>query len=204
MSTENRLYFEKILLRELKIVASKFDGVVASKNKLKFKHDKKYVGELFFDHLARVDSYVLGGIVDGGEIFECISNFAPPYNSNLFSDACFSFVSSGEQNKRFSGDFGGAIKTPTPDFADEVCAHVRLVLEDFYVPKVLACIVPAERTVGDVLSAPDEYSYPAVFIHCAAQIYGVAGSSAKIKEAMSSKRIVKNKEYDTSLLAGLL
>ncbi|CAI3798205.1 hypothetical protein GLGCALEP_01916 [Pseudomonas sp. MM221] len=185
MSAENRLYFEKNLLRELKIVASKFDGAVASKNKLKFKHDKKYVGELFFDHLARVDSYVLGGIVNGGEIFDCISNFAPPYNSNLFSDACFSFVSSGEQNKWFSGDFGGAIKTPNPDFADEVCAHVQLVLEDFYVPKVLACIVPAERTVGDVLSALDECSYPAVFIHCAAQIYGVAGSSAKVKEAMS-------------------
>ncbi len=43
MSAEDRLYFEAALLKELKIVASKFDGVgvVAAKNKLKFKCNKK-------------------------------------------------------------------------------------------------------------------------------------------------------------------
>lgn len=47
MSAEDRLYFEAALLKELKIVASKFDGVVAAKNKLKFKCNKKNVAELF-------------------------------------------------------------------------------------------------------------------------------------------------------------
>ncbi|TRO29826.1 MULTISPECIES: hypothetical protein [Pseudomonas] len=204
MSSEDRLYFEAALLKELKIVASKFDGVVATKNKLKFKHNKKNVGELFLDHIARVDSYVLAGMVSGGELFECASKFTPPYRSNLFNDGCFSFISSGEQSKQFSGDFGGAIKTPPPALADEVCSHIRLVLEEFYVPKMLAAIVPADRTISDVVLSPDEYSYPAVLIHCAAKLGGVAGNEVKIKEAMTSKKIVKDKVYDISLLDGLL
>ncbi|MEW4947782.1 hypothetical protein ACNFB1_26095 [Pseudomonas sp. NY15349] len=204
MSSEERLYFEAVLLEELKVVASKFDGVVASKNKLKFKYKKKNVAELFFDHLARVDSYVLGGMVFGGELIDCMSKFTPPYKSNLFNDACFSFISSGEQNKRFSGDFGGAIKTPVPRLADEVCARIRCVLEEFYVPKILAAIVPVDRTISDIVSSPDEYSYPAVLIHCAVKLNGLAEGEAKIKEAMSSKKIVKDKAYDVPLLAGLL
>jgi len=63
MSSEDRLYFESVLQEELRGVASKFDGVVASKNKLKFKYNKKNVAELFLDYLARVDCYVLAGIV---------------------------------------------------------------------------------------------------------------------------------------------
>lgn len=202
MSAEDRLCFEAALLKELKIVASKFDGVVAAKNKLKFKYNKGSVAELFFDHIARVDSYVLAGFVSGGELFECASKFTPPYRSNLFNEGCFSFISSGEQSKRFSGDFGGAIKTPAPALVEEVCSHIRLALEEFYVPKMIAAIVPTDRIIGDVVSSPDVYSYPAVLLHCAVKFCGVAVNEVAIKEAMTSKKIIKDKAYDSSLLEG--
>ncbi|MFJ4445223.1 hypothetical protein ACIPZ8_24460 [Pseudomonas sp. NPDC089422] len=203
MSSENRLHFESELLKVLKIVASQFDGVVASKNKLKFKFNKKYVAEIFLDHLARIDSYVLCGMVYGGEIHECALSFAPPYKSNLFNESSFSFISSGENNKRFGDGLSGAIKTPLPDVAGEVCAHIRSVLEEFYVPKILACIKPGSRTINDVLSAPDQYAYPAVFIHCAAKIGGVGEAIGLINNAVTSKQIIKDKSYDIQLLVGI-
>ncbi|MFK3820122.1 hypothetical protein ACI2KG_26610 [Pseudomonas sp. NPDC089407] len=204
MSSDDWLHFESELLKELKNVASQYEGVMASKNKLKFKYNKKFVAEIFLDHLARIDSYVLCGMVYGGEIHECACGFAPPYKSNLLNEGSFSFISSGEQSKRFSGDFGGAIKTPLPDEVGKVCAHIRSVLEEFYIPKVLACIRPANRTISDVLSAPDQYAYPAVFIHCAAKIGGVGGAKDQINEAVNSKKIIKNKSYDTPLLVEVL
>ncbi|WDY60290.1 hypothetical protein [Pseudomonas sp. PSKL.D1] len=203
MGSENRSHFEAVLLEELKTTAMRFKGVVASKNKLKFKYEKKIVAELFFEHLARVDAYVLGGMVYGGQIFECASNFTPPYKSNLFNESCFSFISSGEHYKRFGREAGGAIKTPEPHVAKEVCAQIVAVLEEFYIPRILACITPSERTVDDVLSDPDEYAYPAVFIHCAVKIGELAIDKACINEALASKKVVKNKAYDTSLLADL-
>ena len=204
MSSDNRLHFEAELLKELKAVASNFEGVSASKNKLKFKYNKKYVAEIFLDHLARIDSYVLCGMVYGGEIYECSLSYAPPYKSNLFNEGCFSFISSGEQNKRFSGDLGGAIKTPSPTTARGVCTHIRTVLEEFYVPKILACIKPAGRTISDVVSTPDQYAYPAVFIHCAAKIGGAGETKGQIEEALKSKKIVKDKSYDAPLLMEVL
>lgn len=203
MNSEYRAHFEAELLKELKVVASRFDGVSASKNKLKFKRNKKNVAELTFDYLARVDSYVLVGLVNGGDIWECSSAFAPPYRSNLFNDGCFSFISSGEQNKRFSLDLSGAIKIPRPDLVREVCGHIRGVLEEFYIPKILGCIVPTERTISDVIAAPDEYAYPAVFIHCAAKLDGAIVSKSLLNEAINSKKIVKDKSYDLPLLAAV-
>ena len=204
MSSENRSIFESQLLEELKLVAAQFEGVVASKNKLKFKHNKKVVGELFLEHLARVDAYVLGGMVYGGEIFDCCSKFTPPYKSNLFSEGCFSFISSGEQNKKISRDSGGAIKTPDQSTVREICAHIRLVLEEYYVPRLLACIVPAKRTINDVLSSPDEYAYPAIFIHCAAKLEMKFVDESLLNAAMSSKKIIKSKDYDIPLLSALI
>ncbi|KIY37541.1 hypothetical protein TZ03_27280 [Pseudomonas sp. 10-1B] len=204
MSFENRLHFEAELLKELKFVASHFEGVVASKNKLKFKHGKKFVAELFFDHLSRIDSYVLGGMVYGGKIHEYVSSYTPPYKNNLFNEASFSFMSSGEQNKRFSGDLGGAIKTPSSNSVVEVCLHIRSVLEEFYVSKILACIIPAKRTISDVVSSPNEYAYPAVFIHCAVKLSEVPQDKEQIEAAMKSKKIVKDRSYDVPLLEELL
>ncbi|MNH46690.1 hypothetical protein D3C73_1610100 [compost metagenome] len=77
-------------------------------------------------------------------------------------------------------------------------------MEEFYVPRVLACILPAKRTINDVLSSPDEYSYPAVFIHCAAALGGASVDKSQVEEAVRSKKVVKNKEYDIPLLTGLL
>jgi hypothetical protein len=204
MISEHRLYFEAELLKSLKSIASNFEGVVASKNKLKFKYKKKYVAEIFLDHLARVDSYVLCGMVYGGEIYECTLGFTPPYRSNLFNDGCLSFISSGEGTKRFSGDLGGAITTPSPPAAAEICIHIRAVLEDFYIPKILSCITPTERTVNDVITAPEQYAYPAVFIHCAVRIGGLYTARHEIEKALMSKKIVKDKSYDTSLLLDIL
>lgn len=134
------MHFESELLKELNNIASRFESVVASRNKLKFGYNKKYVAETFFDHIACIDSYVLCGMVYGGEIQECALIFEPPYKSNLFNKGCFSFVSSGEQSKLFSGDFGGAIKTPTPGMVGEVCAHIRSVLEDSIFRKFLLAL----------------------------------------------------------------
>ncbi|MFJ4065895.1 hypothetical protein ACIPW4_11400 [Pseudomonas sp. NPDC089996] len=202
MSTDDRALFESKLLKELKLVAAKFDGVTASKNKLKFKHKKEFVAELVLEHLSRVDSYVLIGMVHGGEIFECSAGFNPPYKSNLFNKSCFSFTSAGEQHKVFSDSPGGAIKTPTPDSVDQVCAHIRGALENFYIPKILACIVPNDRTIKDVLSSPEDYAYPAIFIHCTA-ILRKGGELFDLDEAKKSKKIIKNKEYDMPLLSSL-
>ena len=202
MSAEDRAFFESELLKELKLVAAKFKGVTASKNRLKFKYNKEFVAELALEHLSKVDSYVLLGMVSGGEIYECASNFTPPYKSNLFNGFCFSFISSGEKNKVFSGSLDGAIKTPAPDLVGQVCAHIRGVLENFYVPKVLACIVPSDRTIKDVLSSPESYAYPAVFIHCAA-VLGKGAEFTGLDEAKKSKQIVKSKEYDIPLLSDL-
>lgn len=195
-----RAIFEAALLCELKEIAANHPGMVASRNKLKIKQEKKVVAELFFDHLARVDSYVLGGMVYGGPIFNCASDFEPPYKSNLYNKGCFSFVTSGENSKRFSGGLCGVIKTPPPDLAGQVCDHIRSVLEEFYIPRMLGCIVPSERTIPDALMSPDDYAYPAVFIHCAMALNPKIASADILNEVISSKKVVKNEDYDLPLL----
>lgn len=40
MTADNRLHFETELLKELKLISSRLNGVVATKNKLKFKYKK--------------------------------------------------------------------------------------------------------------------------------------------------------------------
>lgn len=203
MTSENRVDFEYELLKELTTIALQFEGVAASKNKLKFKYNKKVVAELFLEHLARVDSYVLGGIVYGGAIFECASGFNPPYKSNLFNEGCFSFISSGEQVKRFGNAPGGSVKTPDLASAKETCAHIGQVLKEFYIPKVLACITPTKQTIGDVLDSPDNYAYPAVFIHCAAKLGAEFTDKAQYDNVINSRKIIKDKSFDEPLISVL-
>ncbi|MFQ6572330.1 hypothetical protein [Pseudomonas sp. UM16] len=188
-------------MKKLKEVSASFPGVIASRNKLKFKYEKKVVAELVFEHLARVDAYVLVGLVYGGSLFDCASHYTPPYKSNLFGGAGFSFTTSGDRGKIFSGDFGGAIKTPDSVSLRSVCDHIGSVLEDFYIPMVLGCIAPTGRTIRDVLSAPDNYAYPAVFVHCAMSLCPGLVSEQELSEVLSCKEIVKNKGYDLPLLA---
>jgi hypothetical protein len=204
MTADNRLHFETELLKELKLISSRLNGVVATKNKLKFKHKQKYVAELYFTHIQRSDAYILGGRVYGGDLYECMLNYTPPYKSNLFQDACFSFITSGEQGRIFSGNMMGAIETPSPEKAGGVCEHIESVLEKIYIPKILSCITPTEQTVEEVLLSPDNYAYPAVFISCAASLGGSYDYSKQIKKSINSKRIIKNKSYDIPLLSDFI
>lgn len=204
MSLENRVFFESILLKELKeITGSQGVTVAASKNKLKFRLDKIVVADIFFQHLAKADAYVLGGFVYGGVIFECSRKYEPPYKSNLFNDSCFSFVTSGRSDKRFSSDVGGAIKTPKPNAAPEVCKKIRDSLVDYYVPKVISCIIPSPLTIEGVIESPSDYAYPAVFIHCALASSPGLVTNEKLEQIKSNKKIIKNKDFDLELLNGL-
>lgn len=178
--------------------------MVATKNKLTFKHGKKRVADLYFTHIRRSDAYLLGGRVYGGDLYARMLDYTPPYKSNLFQAACFSFITSGEQGRPFSGSMTGAIETPSPEQAASVCAHIKSVLEALYIPKILSCITPTEQTVEHVLSSPDNYAYPAVFISCAASLGSAFDYKAHIRKAMTSKRIIKHKSYDLSLLSSFL
>lgn len=204
MSSENRLYFEAELFKELKALASEFDAITATKNKLKFKHKKKYVADIYLDHIGRADCYILAGSVYGGDLYECMSSYEPPYRSNLLHNACFSFISSGEKGRPFSGNMSGAIATPAPNRVGEVCDQIKSALKSFYIPKIFSCITPTEQTVDEVLLSPDDYAYPAVFISCAASLGSSFDYSKQIRKAINCKGVIKNKSYDAPLLSGFL
>lgn len=201
MIQDDRRFFELELHQRLKNLAKNYPGMTATKNKLKIKLEGKVVADLFFQHLARVDAYLMGGMVYGGAIFDCSSAFHPPYKSNLHSSACFSFITSSEKNKRFSGDFGGVIKTPSSDRAAGVCEQIIHSLEKFYIPRMYGCVNPVSRTIIDVLTSPGNYAYPSVFIHCAMKLCSDKVSPEQLKAAISSKEIIKNKDYDIPLLS---
>jgi len=202
MSLENRAIFERKLLEKLKEIELSNSMIKASKNKLKFKSGNKFVAELYIQHLARVDSYYLGGTVYGGAIFEGLSSIDPPYKSNVFNDSCCSFTTLGQEDKKFSLELGGAIKTPSLADVEAVCGHIKKVLEDHYVPKVIACIIPGQRTIRDVLESPDEYSFPAPFIYCAIKNDAKIVECGMLDKVRQSKRVIKNKEFDLKLLEG--
>lgn len=204
MRSENRLYFEAELLKALKALASACEGVTATKNKLKFKYGKKYVADIYLDHIGSADCYILAGDVYGGALYECMSSHKPPYKSNLFHNACFSFISSGEKGRLFSRNMSGALPTPTPDLAEDVCDHIATALKAFYVPKIFSCITPTEHTVDGVLSSPDDYAYPAVFISCAAKLSSSFDYTEQIKKALGIKKVIKDKSYDLPLLSSFL
>lgn len=204
MSLQDRVFFENSLLDEMKgIAGSEGVTVTASKNKLKFRWNKVVVADIFFQHLAKVDAYVLGGFVYGGVMFECSRKYDPPYKSNLFNDSCFSFVTSGRSDKKFSSDIGGAIKTPKPDAASEVCKHIRKSLETYYVPKVISCIIPNSLTIEGVIESPSDYAYPALFIHCALAFSPGLVSNEILEQIKINKKIIKNRDFDLGLLNGL-
>lgn len=102
-----------------------------------------------------------------------------------------SFISSGEQVKRFGSDPGGSVKTPGLASAKETCAHIGQVLKEFYIPKALSCITPTKQTIGDVLDLPDNYAYPAVFIHCAAKLGAEFTNKAQYDNVINSKKTSK-------------
>ncbi|MBC3951532.1 hypothetical protein [Pseudomonas folii] len=200
MGKENRIFFEAELQKELKLIECEDLVVKAVKRGLKFRFEKKLVAELHFQYLMKGHSFTLLGWVFGGPIFERLSKIEMPYKSNLGSEACFSFITSGRQDKKFSPSIYGDIAVPRPEQASDVCKHIRNRLEEYYIPMVVGCVFPKERTIDDVLYSPRDYSYPAAFIHCA-----VACDPSILKDGMkeklkSNKKIIKNKAFDLKLL----
>ncbi|MBF7143651.1 MULTISPECIES: hypothetical protein [Pseudomonas] len=205
MTSQNRTFFESALLHELKkIEGAERVSIAASKNKLKFKWEKKVVADIFFQHLARADAYVLGGLVYGGPIFDHSSQFTPPYKSNLPNDSCYSFTSSGEKDNRFCRAFGGSTNTPNVSSAENVCINIRKVLEEFYVPSFINRIVPGKRTMEDVLTFPEDYAYPAVFVFASAALKPEIFNEEVFKAAVSNKKVIKNERFDIALLSRLM
>lgn len=200
MSKEDRDYFERALLKELKGLQCNDLALSVLKGTLKFRWDKKVVAELDFQYLVKSRAYVLLGRVFGGPIYECASNIEPPYRSNLASAACFSFTTSGRQDKKFSPEIYGSIRLPSPDTAEAVCKHIRNVLENRYVPMIVGCVLGNERTLDDVIASPTDYAYPAVFIHCAIACNPHLLKPGMLQALKSNKKIIKNKTFDLGLL----
>ena len=203
MSKEDRVYFEKVLSGELqKIKCAELD-VKAVKNGVRFKFEKKVVAELDFQYLVKSHAFTLLGRVIGGPIYDCMSKKAPPYKSNLGSEACYSFTTSGRQDKKISDSIYGTISVPGPDNAFDVCGRIRDALEQYYIPILMGCVFPSHRTISDVFYSPTDYSYPAVFIHCAVTLNPSILSDEAFEKVKNSKKIIKNKDYDFGLLNGL-
>ncbi len=200
MGKENRIFFEAELQKELKLIKCEDLVVTAVKRGLKFRFEKKLVAEFYFQYLMSSHSFILLGRVFGGPIFDGMSKIEVPYKSNLGSEACFSFISSAKQDKKFSPKIDGDIAVPRPEQASDVCKHIRNRLEEYYIPMVVGCVFPKERTIDDVLYSPRDYSYPAAFIHSA-----VACDPSILKDGMkeklkTNKKIIKNKAFDLKLL----
>lgn len=114
MSKEDRAHFEKILSGELqKIKCAELD-IKAVKNGVRFKFEKKIVAELNFQYLVNSHAFTLLGRVIGGPIYDCMSRKTPPYKSNLGSEACYSFTTSGRQDKKNQRQSLWHYKRPRP------------------------------------------------------------------------------------------
>lgn len=200
MSREHRIYFEEELQNELKHIGCHALAVTAVKRGLKFRFEKKLVAELSLQYLVKAHAFVLLGHVFGGPLFDSLSKIEMPYKSNLGSDACFSFTTSGREDKKFSPDIYGAIAVPRPEQASEVSEHIRRVLEEYYIPVVVGCILPSERTIEDVLYSPRDYSYPAAFIHFALTSNPSLYHDGIREKLRTNKKIIKNKAFDFALL----
>ncbi|KPX45359.1 Uncharacterized protein ALO68_02285 [Pseudomonas syringae pv. helianthi] len=200
MSKEDRIYFEEKLQEELQNIECKELAVKAVKKGLKFRFEKKIVAELDFQYLVKSHAFTLNGRVFGGPIFDCMSKIDMPYKSNLGSDACFSFTTSGRQDKKFSPSIYGTIAIPRPEHASETCNHIKHALEEYYIPLIVGCVLPSERTIDDVLYSPRDYSYPAAFIHCAVKCNSSKLKNKSLAELRNNKNIIKNKDFDLDLL----
>ncbi|MCH5512285.1 hypothetical protein [Pseudomonas syringae] len=204
MKKEDLIYFESELQEELKTIKCEELAVTAVKRCLRFRIDKEIVATLNFQHLVKSHEFMLSGRVFGGPIFNCMSKMDMPYKSNLGSNSCFSFITDGRQDKKFSPSIYGTIVVPSPDHASEVCKHIRRALEEYYIPLVVGCILPSERTIDDVIYSPRDYSYPAAFIHCAVSCNPLIVKNDMLEKIKSNKHIIKNKIFDLKLLDACL
>ncbi|CAM3545433.1 hypothetical protein BZK31_23775 [Pseudomonas floridensis] len=204
MSKEDRAHFEKVLSEELQEIECNKLDVKAIKNGVRFKLERKIVAELDFQYLVKSHAFSLLGRVIGGPIYDCMSTKKPPYKSNLCSEACYSFTTSGRQDKKISDSIYGTVSVPDPDNAFEVCRGIRDALEHYYIPVLTGCIFPDHRTISDVFHSPTDYSYPAIFIHCAALLNPSILDNEAFNKIKNNKKIIKNKDYDFDLLNKIL
>lgn len=200
MTGENSVQFEGMLQQELKQITCNEVVVSAVKRGLKFRFEKQWVAELSFQYLMKSHSFVLLGRVFGGPIFEGMANLEMPYKSNLMSDACLSFTTSGRQDKKFASSLYGDIAVPRPEQAKDVCMQIRRALEAYYVPLIVGCIVPGERTIEDVIYTPTDYAYPAAFIHSAVMCNPSLLNDALKATLKTHRKIIKHKAFDFALL----
>ncbi|SDI64325.1 hypothetical protein SAMN05216588_1219 [Pseudomonas flavescens] len=200
MSKEDRIHFEATLQKELNDIKCAALEVRAVKRGLKFRLDKKVVAELHFQYLVKSHAFTLIGFVSGGPIFDGVSKMDIPYQSNLGSESCFSFTTSGRQDKKLGPRIDGRVDIPQPEKASDICRHIRHVLEDYYIPLLIGCILPGERTVDDVVHSPTDYAYPAVFIHCALAYNPSILKDGMLEKIRANKYIIKNKTFDLALL----
>ena len=64
---------------------------------------------------------------------------------------------------------------------------------------IAGCIIPSDRTIDDVLYAPTDYAYPAVFIHCAITCDPAILKPGGLALLRAHKKIIKNKIFDLAL-----
>ncbi|RMP07578.1 hypothetical protein ALQ08_02633 [Pseudomonas syringae pv. delphinii] len=206
MTIENRKFFENELLKELKSINfSKSTGtekisISVSKKKIKLKFEKEFIAELYMEHLTNANGYYLGWHVYGGPIFDCTTNLTAPYNSNLLNKACCSFTTLKIEDKKLTLVSGGVLKTPSPEDAIAISKHIRQIIEEDYLPKIVGCIIASERTIQDVIDTPSIYAYPAIFIHCAIMQNPKIAKKELLEKVFSNKKIIKDKNFDLELL----
>ncbi len=65
---------------------------------------------------------------------------------------------------------------------------------------IAGCIIPSDRTIDDVLNAPTDYAYPAVFVHCAIACDPSILKPGVMAQVKTRKKMIKNKTFDLDLL----
>ncbi|UFH48874.1 hypothetical protein [Pseudomonas sp. KNUC1026] len=203
MSKEDRIYFEKELTKHLRGIEYPGLTIRVVKAGVKFLWNKTVVAELDFQFVLRANSYTLQGRVFGGPIFECSQKHIPPYRSNIYNEGCFSFTTSGRQDKKFSDNVCGDIGAPKLDEVASMCQRIRRSLEGYYVPLIAGCIIPNHSTVQNVLESPTDYAYPAVFIHSAITCNPACIDKQMLDRLLSNNKIIKNKAFDLALFNNL-
>lgn len=196
----DRIHFEETLQQVLKKIECEHLAITAVKRGLKLRFEKKLVAELDFQYLTKAHAFTLHGRVVGGPLHEAMSKIEAPYRSNLFCDAVLSFTTSGRQDKKPGFDIYGKVDVPRPEHASETCEAIRHALETHYIPWLVGCVLPSERTLSDVIASPTDYAYPAVFIHCATTCNPSLLNDALRQRLKFCKKIIKNKAFDFPLL----
>lgn len=125
---------------------------------------------------------------------------APPYGSNLLSDAAMAFTSSGERDRVFAPTAGGAVVVPQGEReVAATCAWVVGRLTEVFVPRVLDLVDLRPGVVDGVLRNPDHYAYPVLTVVAAMRLHGI-GRDEVDTERLLGRRVSRNRAFDAHLL----